>query len=76
MGAEESIIKSYDVDVPYDNRTFPKNEDRQNQPNITSYTVHPATHRASGSKVSVFFYNKSLESSKGASCAEVSHKLS
>ena len=71
MGAEESIIKSFDVDPPYSKHADSTIEGGQNQSNISTYAIHPARHRGNGSKVSIFVYNKKLQPNIGSSCAEV-----
>ena len=71
MGAEESSIKSYHVDPPYDIGTTYVSDDGQRKSEVVPYVVHPAKHKVNGSKVSIFIYNKSLEPKIGPSCAEV-----
>lgn len=72
MGAEASILKSYDLGLPYDvgDHKFARKCNRQ-EPKRTTYSIHPAVHKEDGSKVSVFVYNKAIEPKLGPSCAEV-----
>jgi len=70
MGAEESTIKSYHVDPPYDNHTSYVSADGQSKAEVVPYAVHPARHKVNGSKVSIFIYSKNLEPKIGPSCAE------
>lgn len=76
MGAEESIIKSYDVDPPYDKHADSTIEGGQDQPKLSSYVIHHARHRGNGSNVSIFVYNKRIEPKIGPACAEVQHDFS
>ena len=68
MGAEASILKSYELGLPYENL---QDEGNCRRPKSNSYLIYPAVHKEDGSKVSIFVYNKNVEPKIGLSCAEV-----
>ena len=69
MGAEASVVKSYELGIPYEGQ---RSQDGQRKHEPAPYEVYPAIHKEDGSKVSIFIYNKAVEPKIGPSCAEVS----
>lgn len=68
MGAEASVVKSYELGIPYEGQ---RSQDGQRKHEPAPYEVYPAIHKEDGSKVSIFIYNKAVEPKIGPSCAEM-----